>query len=113
MKRIFILICLILSIFATAHAVNDTSGQTWVLDTAGSIWTTPIDIVWIIWTDINADDDDLVINETNGGKRVVALKGKAGIDMIVPFPGNSGHLPSFYLQTIDSGGVQVRTGIAR
>jgi hypothetical protein len=113
MKKIFILIFSVFLFFSTADAVNDTTGQTWVLDTAGSIWTSPVDIVWIIWTDINADDDDLVINETNGGKRIVALKGKAAIDMIVPFPGNSGHLPSFYLQTLDSGVLQVRMGDAR
>lgn len=112
MKKLFLIIVLLFVFVSSAWSGNDITGQTWSLDTVGAIRTTPFDIVWIIWTNIGTDADDLVINETDGGKLIVKVKGMAGIDMIIPFPGNSGHLPSFYLQTIDSGIVQVRIGKA-
>jgi len=102
-------ITLVIFIIIPAKA-NDITGQTWVLDTAGSITTRWTDIVWIIWTNITGDGDDLVIHEKSGGDVILKLKGLQGVDMIVPFPGNSGHIPGIYLTTISSGEVLVRTG---
>ena len=113
MKKLIILIALLLVITISLPcygAGNDTSGQTWVLDTAGSISTTWTDIVWIIWTSISSDAHELVIKENSNGDIIVKLIAKAGIDMLVPFPGNSGHIPGMYISTLGSGYVLVRQG---
>ena len=110
MKKLVLACLLVVALVLPAFGANDTAGNTWVLDTAGSISTSGFYIGWIIWTNISNDGDDLVINETNNGDTIVELKGKAGVDMIVPFYGKSGWVPSFYLQTLDSGTVQVRLG---
>lgn len=116
MKRIILLGLLVAALlipFTPCMALNDLTGQTWVLDSVGSIITTPVHIVWIIWTNITTDGDDLEIHEKASGDLIVKLKGLAGVDMIVPFPGNSGYLPSIYLTTRDSGAILVRLGKAQ
>ena len=103
-------LCFVLLFIPSLYASNDTTGATWVLDTTGEVWTETIGIVWIIWTDIATDGDNLAIHDAQGGSTIVQLKGRQGVDMIVPFPGNSGLIPGFYLTTLDSGTVQVRIG---
>ena len=76
MKKFMIGVLIFFSIVSYALADNDTTGKTWVLDSTGSVWTSTTQIVWIIWTDIGTDDDDLVIHDSSGGSVIVKLKGK-------------------------------------
>lgn len=109
LKKIFVTILFIVFINSVAYGANDVDGKTWILDTIGSITAENVDIVWIIWTDIQTDSDDLEIWDSPS-TILFKVKGKAGIDMIIPFPGNSGQLDAFDLKVLDSGTVQVRRG---
>lgn len=106
-------IILCIGLFCLMPAImraDDITGQTWYLDSTGSKATTWTDIVWLIWTAVSSDDHDLAIHDASGGDLILQLKAKAGVDMIVPFPGNSGHLPGIYITTLDSGYVLMRLG---
>lgn len=90
-----------------AWGANDTDGPTWLLDTAGTITTKHLIIKKLVWSDINADDDDLILQDQNNG-HILKLKGKAGVDMEFEFP--VFRYDGFQLDTIDSGNIQIFFG---
>jgi len=110
MKQIFLGIVLGLLVLAgvgVGWAANDTTSSTWLLDTANTttnVTDQNLDVAWIIWTNITSDGDDLIVQDGNGDN-IVKLKGKSGVDMIVPYVGR---IRGFRLHTLDSGNVQVR-----
>lgn len=111
MKKLLILSFILVFVLISfpVQAANNVTGRTWILDTAGSITAAKVDIVWVIWTNITTDGDDLEVWDSPDTV-LFKVKGKSGIDMIIPFPGNSGQLGAFNLKVIDSGTVQVRLG---
>jgi len=83
---------------------NVVSGNTWVLDTVGSVTTEKVKIKGIHWTGITTDSDDLLINDASGGQIIVSAKGFAKSDMYFWI---DGWRDGLYLTTLDSGTVMV------
>jgi len=55
---------------------NSTTGNPWVLDTAGSIITTPFRCKLMVWTPTTTGDDILLVD--NGGNTLWSYKAIAG-----------------------------------
>lgn len=86
---------------------NNTTGNPWILDTAGVITTQPVNVITMEWVP-NAADDDLTINDTSGNviwDRDALTGGTAGMEKFGPskfFRANG-----FNLSVIDGGTLYV------
>ena len=85
---------------------NLTSAHPWVLDTAGTIVSTPIKIIEARWRGIDSDADDLIIKDIAANVLATKKGSDANGDSILIW-----HQPKvcagFVLNTIDSGYLEV------
>ena len=86
---------------------NDITGNPWILDTAGSVTTSPFKCQYLKWTPTTDGDDLLIVD--NAGNTVWSLKAIAadsnqGIDYKEPI---EGVINGLSITTIDNGTLYV------
>ena len=91
---------------------NDTTGNPWVLDTAGVIRTAPIKVLAMEWRPVTAEGDDLSVVDNSGHEiwteKALAVDASGQISYQWANNGNRGmSCNGFNLATIDSGTLRV------
>jgi len=86
---------------------NDTTGNPWVLDTAGVITTNPLHILRMVWTP-TTDGDDILVTDNSGhytwNLKAIAATTDQEIEYVKELGGSSNGLN---LVTLDHGTLYV------